>query len=105
MPRSRLPNTSSNITKPVAAFIAGQQAPPGKQMGHAGAIISSGAGTAAEKLRRCSRVPVANEPSQIRTLETGDDPTEDRQTKGARKLLLFNSLVNVHPITRSRTHA
>ncbi|MDD3910412.1 MAG: succinate--CoA ligase subunit alpha, partial [Proteiniphilum sp.] len=39
-----------HITKPLTAFIAGQEAPPDKQMGHAGAIISSGTGTAAEKI-------------------------------------------------------
>ena len=56
-----------HVTKPVAVFIAGQQAPPGKQMGHAGAIISSGSGTAAEKITAFEAVgvPVANEPSEI----------------------------------------
>ena len=56
-----------HVTKPVAVFIAGQQAPPGKQMGHAGAIISSGSGTAAEKITAFEAVgvPVAKEPSQI----------------------------------------
>ena len=57
----------ANVTKPVAAFISGRQAPPGKQMGHAGAIISGGAGTAAGKVAAFEAVgvPVAKETSEI----------------------------------------
>jgi len=56
-----------NMTKPVAAYIAGVTAPPGKRMGHAGAIISGGKGTAAEKvavLEECG-IAVAKSPAEM----------------------------------------
>ena len=56
-----------HMTKPVAAYIAGVTAPPGKRMGHAGAIISGGKGTATEKvaiLRECG-ISVADSPAEM----------------------------------------
>ena len=58
---------AENMSKPVVGFVAGMTAPPGKRMGHAGAIISGGKGTASEKVEamEAAGIRCANDPSEI----------------------------------------
>ena len=60
-------SSSENMKKPVVGFIAGQTAPPGRRMGHAGAIISGAGGSAADKATalREAGIPVADRPVDV----------------------------------------
>jgi len=68
---------AKRIKKPIYAYVAGRTAPPGKRMGHAGAIISKGMGTAESKIKafESAGVPVAAYPTEIaRLLQTPSEP-------------------------------
>ncbi|MDU4601994.1 MAG: succinate--CoA ligase subunit alpha, partial [Staphylococcus warneri] len=77
----------ANMTKPVVGFIGGQTAPPGKRMGHAGAIISGGKGTASEKIKTLNSCGV----------ETADTPSEIGTTliEAAKKAGIYDELLTV----------
>jgi succinyl-CoA synthetase alpha subunit len=76
---------AKHVKKPVVAFIAGRTAPPGKRMGHAGAIIAGGKGTAEEKIAALKKagIPVAKLPSEIGPLMR--DALAKRKAKGKPK--------------------
>jgi succinyl-CoA synthetase alpha subunit len=94
-----------NVTKPVVAFISGQTAPPGKRMGHAGAIVSGGSGTAKEKIEALTKVgiPIAGSPTEIPALLKEAMKNARKKTVARRKATSSRKIATRKTATRKPT--
>ncbi len=96
-----------NVKKPVVGFIAGSTAPPGRRMGHAGAIISGGKGTAAEKMAAMKKagIYVIDSPAEIGiTMKKALEKVKVIKKKSVKKTKSFKKVLKKKKLTKGRNH-